>query len=76
MREHIYAVNLDNGCIGLLAAPTIARAWRQANDEEGRNHVESVRMATPDDISWVASMGGYVPDAGRRSRREAAKGQG
>jgi hypothetical protein len=69
----VYVVNLENGSMGLLEASTLRQAMRQAYREQGTDNVASVQPATKDDIEWVGAMGGWVPNAGRRSRREVAK---
>ena len=57
----VYTVELWGGHIGLVTAETLKKAKCEAIDEEGKNNVSDVRLATEEEIEWVRAMGGYVP---------------
>lgn len=58
---NMYYIELEHGC-AIKVAASLDDAWRMAYaaaDDE--NRVESVAIATEDDIRWVKSMGGHIP---------------
>jgi hypothetical protein len=59
-KRFLYTVK-TSGRIGIIAANSIREARAEANDELGRNNVESVARSTEEDIKFVRSMGGYIP---------------
>ena len=53
----IYYVKLTNGYCGLSDQPK-----GQILLEEGTNNVQSITKATKEQIDWILSMDGYVPE--------------
>ena len=56
----VYAVETDDGRIGLFVAPSAATARGYALRTLGGT-LKSVRRATSEDVARVPSMGGHVP---------------
>lgn len=62
---NVWYVEVDGHCC-LLTAISENQARREARLDYGRNaEVGAVRLATSEDIAWVSSMGGFVPEAVR-----------
>ncbi len=58
---NIYAVTLYGGYIGLIQDSSLEAANKQARSDQGSSNVQSVRLATEEEIKWVEAMGGPVP---------------
>jgi hypothetical protein len=55
----------DLGC-GIRKFRSIRLAEREITKEVGTiNNLTCVRKATKDDIAWVGSMGGHIPETAR-----------
>lgn len=62
----VFYIETGHGC-GLREHRTQAAAEKAALREAGTfAGVRAVREATAQEISWVASMGGHVPEAARK----------
>lgn len=61
MKQQIYAVTLYGGYVTLIKACLLEEANELARIDEGRANVQSVRLATKEDIQWFRGMGGAVP---------------
>ncbi len=61
----IYYFELDYGC-GIGEARDLKSAERRVRIKEGTAHVRLVRKAAKEDISHVASMGGWLPESVRK----------
>lgn len=58
----LYYVTMKGGyCMLTEGSDDIAEAQDKIYYAEGYNNVQSVRVATEEDIRWVRAMGGYVP---------------
>lgn len=58
----LYVYDCDMGQ-GLVAAPSLAEAERQARLEAGRAAgARNVRVADEETVEWHRAMGGYVPE--------------
>jgi hypothetical protein len=71
----LYYINTGLGC-GLRRAANIQQARADALREVGTYAgVKECRLATPEDISHVTRMGGYVPPPATRPAREVNDGE-
>ena len=71
----IYKAVLYGGYVGLLMANSLEEARKSALSEQGSSNVQSVSLASEDDINWVKTMGGFVPELPPRLASEwACKG--
>lgn len=57
----LYYVETWQGC-GLRAAHNLQQATAEARAEVGSDNFKRCSKATPDQIAWVAGMGGRVPE--------------
>lgn len=60
-KKTLYYVEQSLGC-GLRAAYSLQQARAEAIREIGTDNFERCMKATSEQIAWVRSMGGYVPD--------------
>lgn len=70
----IFYVDCTYSCC-LIEASSRKQALEDAYYDEGRNNVNSVREATPEDVQWIAAIGGYVPDAAKAMLLKKKKGK-
>lgn len=57
----LYVFNLYGAYCGLIKARTLEAGKRRALREEGSRNLQSVRLATKEDIDNHRAMGGHVP---------------
>lgn len=61
MKEKLYYVQTGLGC-GIRSGISKEQVYKDELASAGSyNGVQEVRKATKGDISWVESMGGYIP---------------
>jgi len=58
----LYYIEIEGGNCGIREAKNKEQAWRDLLREEGTSNAKSVRLATKEDISWIAGMGGCIPE--------------
>lgn len=57
----LYYFNSDLGC-GLRAAKSLEEAIRDITMEVGQMQNPRIRLATEDDILWIKSVDGFIPE--------------
>lgn len=62
MKEKLYYVKTGLGC-GIRSGLSKEQVYKDELVSVGTyNGIEEVRKATQEDIGWVKSMGGYIPE--------------
>jgi len=58
---NIYIVELYGGYCGLRGGSNLRTVRKEAIEDEGKNNVQAVRLATKEEIDHCRAMDGYVP---------------
>lgn len=63
-KRKLYNYRIDiGGRMGVILAHSLIAAKSFAYDENGRNNVDSVRRATPEDVDYFLQCGGGIEEA-------------
>lgn len=60
----VYCGRTERG-MTLVVADTRTDAFDQVAQEVGYGEIQSVQLATAEDVSWIKAMGGWVPEEAR-----------
>mgnify|MGYP001309149463 CR=1 FL=1 len=71
--NQIYKVQLYGGYVGLIEAGSLDIANKIARSDQGAANVQSVSLASEEDIKWVKAMGGPIPGVRPKLPSEWAK---